>query len=161
MGLLLGEVTWGEHAVFPHNKGMKGKKFDWLLEFGFNWLYSYHCQHSKQPVWAEGCWLVKVHYFAFIYLFRAVQYKVSTRDKQESLLQKAGEQAVGQELPKEWVWVTGFCLGFLNIFFPDAPQLCLRKQFDFVYLLVVWIICAEERSTISRHFLIAEDCHFQ
>lgn len=160
MGLLLGEVTRGEHAVFPHNKRMKGKRFDWLLKFGFNWLYFYHCQHSRQPVWAEGCWLVKVHILHF-FTFSEQFSTNSPQGISRTVWSRKQETGSGAGTAKGASLGHCFCLGFLNIFFPDASQLCLRKQFYFVYLLVVWIICAEERSAISKHFLIAEDCHFQ
>lgn len=130
MGLLLGEVTWGEHAVFPHNKGMKGKRFDWLLEFGFNWLYFYHRQHSKQPVWAEGCWLVKVHFFAFFYLFRAVQYKSSTRSKQDSLLRKAGDRQWGRNCQKSESGSL-FLLWFPEHLFSRCPTAASEKAILF------------------------------
>lgn len=104
--------------------------------------------------------MVKVlFFFAFFYLFRAVQYKFSSRHKQESLLQKAGD--IGAGTAKVASLGHCFCLGFLNILFSRCPTAASEKTILF-YLFACSLdyLCRGVESHFQA-FLIAGDCHFQ
>lgn len=160
MGLLLGEVTWGEHAVFPHNKGMKGKKI-WLTSGVWFYFALFLPLPAQQATLVSRRMLVGKgdFFFAFFYLFWAVQYKFSSRHKQESLLQKTGDSGAGTA--KVLSLGHCFCLGFLSIFFSRCPTAASEKTILF-YLFACSLdyLCRGVESHFQA-FLIAGDCHFQ
>lgn len=154
MGLLLREGIWGEDAAFTSIEGQRGEKIDWLLEFEFNWLYSYTYQHSRRRDAGR---------YSYTFCILLLDEKRSVwllqgMSRKELAPEKRG-QAAGWEMGEEWVWGPCFWLSFLSSFSPDALQLVLRRRFVLFHCGLGYLCWAAQCHFQS--FLIAEECHFQ